>query len=63
MNKNRLMDSTWLAERLGVSLSTIQKLRAYHPHKLPKAVRIGRAVRYDPETVESWIMDNMQEGV
>ena len=59
----RLMDSKWLAERLGVSLSNIQKLRAYEPEKLPKAVRIGRAVRYDPETVENWIMDNMKEGV
>lgn len=59
----RLMDSKWLAERLGVSLSSVQKLRAYEPEKLPKAVRIGRAVRYDPETVETWIMENMQEGV
>ncbi len=59
----RLMDSKWLADRLGVSLSSIQKLRAYTPEKRPTAVRVGRAVRYDPETVEQWIINNLKEGV
>lgn len=63
MIENSLKDSIWLAERFGVSLSTIQKLRAYKPEKLPAAVRIGRAVRYDPATVEAWIKNNMREGV
>ncbi len=51
----QLKDTKWLAARLGVSKSAIEKLRAH--------VRIGRSVRYDEQTVEQWIMSNMEVGV
>lgn len=59
----QLKDTKWLAARLGVSKSAIEKLRAYQPEALPAHVRIGRSVRYDEQTVEQWIMSNMEVGV
>jgi len=54
-----LWDSGQLAQFCKVSKSHIEKLRAYSPSDLPPAVRIGRSVRYCPDTVRKWIKEQM----
>ena len=47
-----LRPTSWLAKRLGLSVSTIERLRAQGSNDLPPCVRIGGAIRYDDVTVE-----------
>lgn len=48
-----------VAERLGVKLRWVR--RAIERHQLP-FVRVGRLVRFDPETIERWIEANSHDG-
>jgi len=41
------------AERIGLSVSTLEKLRVYGGG--PKFLRLGRAVRYRQTDLESWM--------
>ncbi|WP_427773420.1 helix-turn-helix transcriptional regulator [Comamonas thiooxydans] len=54
-----LRPTSWLAKRLGLSVSTIERLRAQGSNDLPPCVRIGGAIRYDDVTVEQWLQNKM----
>lgn len=56
MQVRQLRPTSWLARRLGLSTSTIERLRAQGGNALPPYVRIGRhSIRYDEDVVEAWI--------
>ncbi len=57
---NRLKTTEWLAQRLQVSITTIERLRAQHTPDLPPHITIGRSIRYDPVAVESWLAHRLQ---
>lgn len=42
MNTNTLQPTSWLAKRLGLSVSTIERLRARGEGQLPPHLVIGR---------------------
>lgn len=52
--KLKLHDTKWLASRLGISVSTIERLRAEGSNGIPKAV-INKTIRYSEEYVAWWI--------
>lgn len=54
-----LMSEKELARFLGISLSSVKRLRA--SGEGPPFVRIGRVVRYDPEQVRAWLRER-EEG-
>ena len=54
-----LRPTSWLAKRLGLSVSTIERLRAQGSNDLPPCVRIGGAIRYDDVTVEQWLQNKL----
>lgn len=55
----RLQPTSWLAERLHLSTTTIERLRITDPDSLPPCIHIGRSVRYDELTVEEWLRSRM----
>ena len=55
-----LRDTAWLAIRLGLSVSTVERLRARSSSAIPPHVTIGRSVRYDEVVVERWLADQLQ---
>jgi predicted DNA-binding transcriptional regulator AlpA len=50
-----LKNSKWLADTLGLSLSTIKKLRFDDPLALPPWIKIGNSYRYDENVVKAWL--------
>lgn len=50
-----LLDIDMLAKLLGVSKSTIYRLRCYSPEKVPPAIKIGSHVRWRPSDVQAWL--------
>lgn len=57
MTANTLQPTSWLAKRLGLSVSTIERLRARGEGQLPPHLVIGRhAIRYDVTVVEDWLV-------
>lgn len=61
MQNRFLRPTSWLAKRLGLSVSTIERLRAQGSTDLPPHVTIGGSIRYDDATVEEWIQARMQQ--
>jgi len=57
---NVMKDIAWLAERLGVSVTTVERMRSREPSQLPAHVTIGRSIRYDEQVVEAWITERTQ---
>jgi len=56
-----LQSTRWLAQRLGLSVSTIERLRARGDRNLPPHVVIGpQSIRYDEAVVEAWLAARMQ---
>ena len=56
MTTNTLQPTSWLAKRLGLSVSTIERLRARGEGQLPPHLVIGRhTIRYDVVVVEDWL--------
>lgn len=56
MTTNTLQPTSWLAKRLGLSVSTIERLRARGEGQLPPHLVIGRhTIRYDVAIVEEWL--------
>lgn len=53
MSEPRLLTCTDLAERFGVPVSTIHDWN-YH-RKGPKALKLGKHLRFRPEDVERWL--------
>jgi len=57
MTTNTLQPTAWLAKRLGLSVSTIERLRARGEGQLPPHLVIGRhTIRYDVTVVEDWLV-------
>ena len=56
---NELRASDWLAKRLGISLSTVERLRAQGGNGLPPHVMVGRQCRYDEAVVGGWVKDGL----
>ena len=59
MQPQALRPSIWLAERLGLSISTIERLRAAGSSDLPPSIVIGTSIRYDQAVVEQWLLDRI----
>lgn len=56
-----LQPTRWLAQRLGLSVSTVERLRARGDRNLPPHVVIGpQSIRYDEAVVEAWLAARMQ---
>ena len=56
MTTNTLQSTSWLAKRLGLSVSTIERLRARGEGQLPPHLVIGRhTIRYNVAVVEDWL--------
>ncbi len=61
MSVRSLQPTRWLAQRLGLSVSTIERLRARGDRNLPPHVVIGpQSIRYDEAVVEAWLAARMQ---
>ena len=56
--RSRLLDERELAERLGVSVSTVRNWR--YTCQGPPVQKVGRSVRYDITAVEKWL-DEQQD--
>lgn len=56
----QLHPTSWLAKKLGVSISTIERLRAQDSDDLPPFIQIGRSIRYDSRVVEAWLDKRQQ---
>jgi excisionase family DNA binding protein len=50
------------ARHLGVSRSTLEKLRIYEPAKSPPFIRIGRVIRYRTSDLDAWATARMEGG-
>ncbi len=61
MSVRSLQPTRWLAQRLGLSVSTIERPRACGDRNLPPHVVIGpQTIRYDEAVVEAWLAARMQ---
>lgn len=58
---NQMRSTGWLAQRLGLSVTTIERLRAQGSQDLPPCRTIGKSKRYDEQVVEQWIRDAGRE--
>ena len=56
---HRLQPTAWLAQRLNISVTTIERLRARNSPDLPPSVTIGSSIRYDDVLVEEWLRNRM----
>lgn len=64
MTTNTLQPTSWLAKRLGLSVSTIERLRARGEGQLPPHLVIGRhTIRYDMAVVEDWLAAQQHDRV
>ncbi len=58
MISNTLQSTTWLAKRLGLSVSRIERLRARGEGDLPPHITVGlHSIRYDADVVEAWLAE------
>jgi predicted DNA-binding transcriptional regulator AlpA len=53
----QMRSTSWLAQRLGLSVTTIERLRAQGSLDLPPCHTIGKSKRYDEQAVEQWIRE------
>ena len=64
MTTKSLQPTSWLAKRLGLSVSTIERLRARGEGQLPPHLVIGRhTIRYDEAVVEDWLATRQHGGI
>ncbi len=56
---HRLLPTSWLAQRLNISVTTIERLRSQNSPDLPPHVTIGKSIRYDDRVVEAWLQNKM----
>lgn len=54
-----LKDTRWLAERLGLSVTTIERMRTEDPQSLPQHLKLGSVYRYDVLFVEWWLQKRL----
>lgn len=60
---NSLKDTAWLAKRLGLSVTTIERLRAKASTDIPPHLTIGHSIRYDEATVEQWLTQHLEQQI
>lgn len=53
----QMKTTDWLAQRLGLSVTTVERLRVQGSPDLPPCLTIGKSKRYDEQVVEQWIRD------
>ncbi len=53
VNQGQLLTIQQVAKRLNVSIRTVQRLR--RKEALPQPMQLGGSVRWNPETIETWI--------
>jgi predicted DNA-binding transcriptional regulator AlpA len=53
----KLKPTSWLAKRLNISITTIERLRALNSTDIPTHIVIGKSIRYDENAVEQWLQD------
>jgi len=57
-----LHDTAWLAKKLGLSVSTIERLRTRGQGDLPPYLQVGlRTIRYDESVVDEWLRTQRQD--
>lgn len=60
MTINTLQSTSWLAKRLGLSVSRIERLRARGEGDLPPHITVGlHTIRYDTAVVEAWLAEQL----
>lgn len=59
MTENVLQPTSWLAKRLGLSVSTVERLRVRNPASLPPHIHIGSSIRYDEVAVNVWLQTRL----
>jgi predicted DNA-binding transcriptional regulator AlpA len=50
-----LKNTIWLAQRLGLSVTTIERLRAKGSEDIPPHIKIGNSIRYDENSVDQFV--------
>lgn len=55
-----LKNTLWLAQRLGVSVTTVERLRVKGSQDIPKHITIGNSIRYSEEIVEQFLAEKQQ---
>jgi hypothetical protein len=55
-----LKNSKWLASRLGLSLTSIERSRTKKSADTPPYIKINSSIRYDELTVEKWLAEKLQ---
>ena len=58
-----LHDTEWLAKKLGISVSTIEKLRSQQSEDLPASITIGKTIRYSEAYVEWWLQKKLNTNI
>jgi predicted DNA-binding transcriptional regulator AlpA len=59
MQIQSLKPSNWVAQRLGISTCTLERLRSQGAD-LPRHVIVGRSIRYPEDEVEAWISEHLK---
>lgn len=54
-----MVKTAWLANRLGVSVKTLERMRAAKSDQIPPHFYIGRSIRYDMNQVEAWLANRL----
>ena len=57
-----LKDTGWLSQRLNLSVSTIERLRAEGSKDIPPHLSIGHSIRYDEKVVDQFLAEKLQSG-
>ena len=60
MHSPSLRPTRWLAQRLGLSVTTVERLRTARSPDLPPAITIGTSIRYDEAAVEQWLAARLE---
>jgi excisionase family DNA binding protein len=62
MKALKLLTYEDLAEVLNLPISTVRTWGSLEPDKLPPRMKLGRNVRFHPDTVENWIKAKNAQG-
>lgn len=61
MQLRRLYPTKWLSDKLGISVATIERLRAAGSSDIPPHIVIGTgSIRYADLDVEQWLQSRLQ---
>ena len=60
MGDRTLIDKNAVAERLATTVRHVEELVKYR--RIP-FVKVGRLLRFDPDAIEEWIVENTRQGV